>query len=279
MAVDFDRLEREQDKLHAEYVEGKPFPNIVIDDLLLPDVIDQAVADFPGRHSERWLSYSHVNEYKFTDKAVTEWSPTLQEVLADLHSDRFVKFLETLTGIQDLFIDESLECGGLHQSVAGGFLNVHADFTVHPLHRSWARRVNILLYLNEDWDDAWGGQLELWSKDMKRYERKVSPLRNRAAIFSTDKDSFHGHPQPLACPPERARQSMALYYFTEEDDPYVRSTEYRATPGTGWRSSLIYVDKQALRGYDWVKRRLNFNDDTMNKMQAWVSRFRGRKDG
>jgi hypothetical protein len=277
--VDFDRLEGRQDELHARYVGAAPFPHIVLDDFLVPAAVDAAIAEFPARSNERWLAYAHVNEHKFADKDWAEWSPSLQAVLADLQSERFVRFLDSLTGMDGLIIDESLEGGGLHQTVAGGFLNMHADFTVHPQHRSWRRRVNLLLYLNDEWSDDWGGRLELWSKDMKRCEREISPIRNRAVIFTTDVDSFHGHPEPLACPPDQARRSLALYYFTVEDAPYVRSTEYRARPGTGWRGALIYADKQVLRGYDWAKRRLHFSDETMTKVLRRVDRFRRGNDG
>lgn len=276
MTVDFERLEREQDALHEEYVHASPFPHIVIDDFLPEAAIAPAIAEFPDRKDPSWRAYAHVNEHKFADTNWNAWSSSLQAVLADLQSDRFVKFLEALTGMKDLIIDESLEGGGLHQSIAGGYLNMHADFTVHPQHRHWRRRVNLLLYLNDDWDEEWGGRLELWSTDMKRCERAVSPIRNRVVIFTTDVDSFHGHPEPLACPPDRARRSLALYYFTVEHAPYVRSTEYRARPGTGWRSSLIYADKQVLRGYDAVKRRLRFSDEKVNTMLRRLDRFRRR---
>ena len=94
-----------------------------------------------------------------------------------------------------------MEGGGLHQSVHGGFLNIHADFTVHPLHANWRRRVNLLLYFNEDWDPEYGGQLELWSTDIKTRVQVVAPVQNRCVIFTTDPDSFHGHPSRSAVRP------------------------------------------------------------------------------
>jgi len=112
---------------------------------------------------------------------------------------------------------------------------------------------------------------------MQRCVERVAPLGNRAVIFNTDADSFHGHPEPLRCPPGVARQSMALYYFTAEDDPRVRSTEYRARPGEGPRSVLIYLDKQALRTYDRVKRRLGLSDDFASRALNRLRRLRPRR--
>jgi hypothetical protein len=155
-------------------------------------------------------------------------------------------------------------------------LNIHADYTVHPHNRHWLRRVNLLLYLNSDWEPDYGGDLELWTADMKRCAKKVSPISNRVLIFTTDATSFHGHPDPMRCPEGVARRSLALYYFSPEVDPMVRSTEYRARPGDGMHSVLIYADKQLLRAYDWAKRHLGLSDQVASKALAFRDRLRRR---
>ena len=132
--------------------------------------------------------------------------------------------------------------------------------------------VNLLLYLNPTWESAWGGQLQLWSKDMQRAVTRVEPTGNRLFIFTTDEHSYHGHPEPLAVPPGLARQSLALYYFTEEDHVLARSTTYRARPTDGWRGISIYLDTKALAGYDVVKRRLRLSDEAISRTLGWLSR-------
>jgi hypothetical protein len=102
----------------------------------------------------------------------------------------------------------------------------------------------------------------------------IEPRGNRVVIFNTDADSFHGHPDPLQCPLGVSRKSLALYYFTVENDPVIRSTEYRARPGEGLRGILIYLDKQVLRIYDRTKRRLGLSDARMNRLRH---PFRGRR--
>ena len=272
--VDLDRLEREVEQLHERYSSAEPFPHIVLDDLLAPAVAERAIGEFPPLDPAKWNSYLHANERKFSNTDPQTWKPTLQSVLDAFQSPRFVTFLSQLTGIEDLLIDESLEGGGLHQSIAGGFLNIHADFTVHPRHRDWRRRVNLLLYLNADWRSEYGGDLEFWNTDMTRCEVVIAPVGNRAVIFTTDADSFHGHPEPMRCPTGVARQSLALYYFTAEDHPVVRSTDYRARPGDGARSVVIYLDKHALRTYDWAKRHLGLSDRAASKLFGPVERVR-----
>jgi 2OG-Fe(II) oxygenase superfamily len=274
--LDLEGLEGELAELRERYSSAKPFPHIVIDDFLGPEAAKRSTEEFPPVDPELWINWVHVNERKYGNRDPETWGPTLRAVATELNSPRFVDFLGALTGIDSLLVDESMEGGGLHQSLPGGFLNIHADFTVHPHHRRWRRRVNLLLYFNGEWPADYGGELEFWSADMKRRERMIAPVGNRVVIFNTDPDAFHGHPEPLCCPPGTSRQSMAFYYFTAEKDPLVRSTEYRARPGDGWRALPIYLDKQALRTYDWLKRRLGLSDSAASGFLRRLERF-GRR--
>jgi hypothetical protein len=275
--LDLDALRRGVGPLRTQYKSASPFPHVVLDDFLEPAAFTRAMEEFPTLDGGQWISYLHVNERKFGQTDPTTWGPTLRSILEELNSPAFLHFLEELTGIDQLMADPSLEGGGLHQSTTGGFLNIHADFTVHPQHREWRRRVNLLLYLNDDWQPSYGGDLELWSTDMKRREVAVRPIGNRVVVFTTNADSFHGHPEPMTCPPGTARRSLALYYFTEEQAPIVRSTEYRARPGDGARSLLIYADKQVLRLYDRAKRRIGLSDETASRWLARIEKLRHGK--
>ena len=259
------------------YQAATPFPHIAFEDFLNPAVVADAIGEFPEVASEEWKAYAHINERKFSNTEPDSWGPTLKSILAVLNSDEFVAYVSELTGIEGLFADPSLEGGGLHQSTRDGYLNVHADFTVHPHHQNWRRRANLLVYFNEGWDSDWGGELELWSTDMKECVERISPIANRAVIFTTDMDSFHGHPEPMTCPEGTARRSLALYYFSIDDEAVIRSTEYRARPGDGAKAISIFADKQVLRIYDWVKRHLGLSDDFAYKVLRKVDRFRKKR--
>ena len=133
--------------------------------------------------------------------------------------------------------------------------------------------MNVIVYLNEGWREEWGGALELWNRDMSACVAKVAPLFNRVAIFNTDADSFHGLPDALQCPEGVTRKSLALYYFTDEQQPFmVRSTEYRARPGDGAKGLAIWADKLVLRVYDKVKRRFNLDDKFASRVLGMFSR-------
>lgn len=242
------------------YAAAAPFPHAVIDDVLPADVFADAVAEFPPIDDAGWDGYLHVNETKFANPRWDTWGPTLQAIAATFNSPEFVGILEQLTGIDGLLPDPDLDGGGLHQTVRGGHLNVHTDFSTHHARPTWSRRVNALLYLNEHWDQAWGGALELWDADVRTCVRRVEPLPNRLLVFTTDDRSFHGHPDPLRCPPGVARRSLALYYFTEDDAVARRPTHYRGRPGDGAKAFAIWADGRVLAAYDRVRAALGRSD-------------------
>lgn len=274
--VDYDRLTADLPGKAATYAAASPFPHFVFDDVLTPDAFESASAEFPGINDPFWNGYLHVNETKYSNTQPDTWGPTLNAVARELCSERFVNFLGELSGIPQLMADWSMDGGGLHQTLRGGHLNIHADFTTHHDHQDWARRVNILLYLNREWNEEWGGKLELWNKDMSEREGLVVPAPNRMLVFTTSPDSFHGHPDGLACPPDVARRSMALYYFTREDHVERRATNYRARPQDGLKRVAIGADRVALDLYDRAKRRLGIDDAKVNAALTKVHRLRRR---
>jgi hypothetical protein len=123
--------------------------------------------------------------------------------------------------------------GGYHETARGGKLGIHADFRINPqLHLH--RRINVIIYLNEHWEESYGGNLELWSRDMTVKCKEIAPLFNRCVIFNTDAESYHGHPDPLTTPDGVFRRSIALYYYTASREIYKEvpntSTIYHARP-------------------------------------------------
>jgi Rps23 Pro-64 3,4-dihydroxylase Tpa1-like proline 4-hydroxylase len=124
-----------------------------------------------------------------------------------------------MTGIQSLYPDIGLHGAGWHIHGTGGKLNVHLDYSLHPK-LNLQRKLNLILYLTEDWDSSWGGGLELWSHDEqtnkpKKCEKVIDNVFNRAVIFDTTQNSWHGFPEPITCPEGTYRKSIAFYYLTD----------------------------------------------------------------
>ena len=219
---------------HYLYNSNKPFPHIVLDDFLPSETLEKTYWELtnlwnkwgedpfiPDRQSKKkfWPWHNENNELPIVAigrvQELKYKCPTIGKVFDELTSTNFLRFLSELTGIRGLLSDPYFNGGGIHRISSGGHLNIHSDYQLHDITK-WYRRINLLLYLTPNWQEEWGGNLELWDTDMSSKVRDVIPVQNRAVIFNTTTKSFHGHPQPLQCPDDIYRYSIALYYFTVE---------------------------------------------------------------
>lgn len=261
--------------LARQYRDNRPCPHILLQDFLEAETALAMAAEFPRATSDAWTQYKHANENKLGMPKREFFPPTLGAVTDELNSPEFVAWVSQLTGIPNLIADPMLEGGGLHQSGPGGYLNVHTDFSMHHFHAHWHRRVNLILYLNPNWHEEWGGAIELWERGMTRCVAKYPPLLNQALVFTTDERSLHGFPDPLTCPPGHSRKSLALYYYTVEQgkNVIVHSTDYFARPQDGWwKSTMIWLDKKAVDLYSRAKARFGFSDEFASKVLGFLSR-------
>lgn len=260
--------------LSKQYRHNSPIPHLFLPDFLDNDLALALAKEFPAPTTEAWIHYQHHNENKLGMTKRERFPASLGQVTDELNSPEFVSWLSDLTGIPDLLPDPSLEGGGLHQSGRDGFLNVHTDFSHHHYHKHWRRRVNLILYLNPGWQEAWNGDIELWDETMRHCVAKLPPLLNHALIFNTSDVSFHGFPEPLQCPPGESRKSLAFYYYTEDRDhkQHPRSTNYRARPGDGFgQATMIWLDKVAVDLYSRAKVRFGFSDDFASRVLGLIS--------
>ena len=271
----YDAWQDSVDRLAADYQRNEPFPHIHLEGFLKPAVARRVLEEFPDPTSPAWREYKHFNENKLGMTRRDLFPPAVGALIDEFNSPQFVLWLSKLTCIPGLKADPSLEGGGMHQSTRNGFLNIHADFTMHHHHRDWRRRVNLILYLNEGWQDDWGGAIELWDRSMQQCVVRVAPLFNHALIFNTDEASYHGFPDKIACPDGVTRKSLALYYYTlENSSAYARkSTNYRSRPAdTYGKSTLIWLDKMAIRVYSKLKSSFGLSDDLASRILGFFSR-------
>jgi hypothetical protein len=237
-------------KLAGAYKEAEPYPHAVIDDFFEPWVLDAVLAEFPGADDIDWRRFDDYHEVKLASRAEAQLGLATRALVHRLNSSPFLEFLGALTGIEGLVPDPHLEGGGLHQIMPGGKLGVHADFN-KSLRLNLDRRLNVLVYLNDDWKEEYGGHLELWDRAMKACVQRVLPIKNRMVVFSTTDFSYHGHPRPLACPPGRSRKSLALYYYSngrpaEELKGGAHSTLFQLRPGEEQPLSLRLIGEKFL---------------------------------
>jgi Rps23 Pro-64 3,4-dihydroxylase Tpa1-like proline 4-hydroxylase len=208
------------ESMAGEYCFADPFPHIVLDDFLPQALAERMLEHFPAEPlpGDMVFEKGYVGLHK-RQVFPGECDEAVRNTFAFFNSRPMLEFLEGLTAIQGLIPDPYFTGGGFHELRRGGKLGIHADFRINEqLHLT--RRLNVLIYLNKDWRSEYGGELELWARDMSGPKRFVPPLFNRCVVFNTDADSFHGHPEPLNTPEERTRRSIALYYYTASKRVY-----------------------------------------------------------
>ena len=218
------RLNADPAALREQYVNARPFPHIVMDNLFPNEILEEVLDDFPRPDEIAWRKFDNPTEKKLGYWHENPLRPRIQLFLYEMNSAPLLQFLEALTGIEGLVSDPYYGGAGPHQIERGGFLKVHVDFNWHPLLKL-DRRLNMLVYLNKDWKEEYGGHLELWNRDVSRSEQKILPVYNRTVVFSTTDFSYHGHPTPLACPEGRTRKSVSFYYYSNG-----RPDEERSAP-------------------------------------------------
>jgi len=231
---DTDRLMQLAIARADEFRAAQPYPHVVIDDFLPLDQAKVLANVFPTPEDDvAWDHYAAPGlEVKLGCGDETKFPTAIRTALRDLNSSAFVRILEKLTSIEYLLTDVHLLGGGMHLTRHGGVLGIHADFNWHPqIHAH--RRLNLLVYLTPDWRPEYGGELELWSTDGRQLVRRVEPIFNRAVLFATRSDTFHGHPKPWAAPNGINRQSIALYYYTT-DRPEAEKREAHNTLYKGY---------------------------------------------
>lgn len=207
------------EKSRERFRTAKPWPHVVLDGLIDPDLIAAAEAQELGRALQ--LKVHKGNRMVKAESPEVSGRAT-HEILDALLAPQFLGFLEKLTGIAGLIPDPTHYWAGIHVCPPGSSQVLHRDFRLHPT-TGLFHRVNVLIYLNSDWRKEYGGELEMWPPDRSACGQRVSPEAGKVVIFETTPTSYHGLPDPVECPPGRARLSLASFYYTD----YPGSTDRR----------------------------------------------------
>ncbi len=213
--------------VHDDLIVKEPFQHIVLDDFFEPDIADQLSKEFPAFDSPFLWNYDSPLEKKRTCDDWTKFPGLTYRAFFELCSDGFTKLLSSVFKVSHqpqkyLLADYGLHGGGWHMHGRGGKLNIHQDYSIHPKMTSYKRNFNIIIHLSKDWNPSWGGGIQLWSHNnetnrpkecIQNYDFKF----NRAVIFDTTCNSWHGLPDPLDCPEDQYRKTFAVYYLSNID--------------------------------------------------------------
>jgi hypothetical protein len=242
--------------LRAQFHQAQPFRFAVIDDFLEPQVAESILAEFPGIDPS-WLDANGLHTKNKWTLPVPSGSMAAR-YFAAVSSNEFRSVLGEITGVDNLLEDPNLLGAGYHQILDGGFLNVHIDFNKLE-GTNLDRRLNLILYLNKDWRESYGGYLELWDMATKTRVANIAPIFNRAVVFETNEVSFHGHPVPLNTQGAQTRKSLSVYYYTDGRSDFEaktrHSTVYVNVEGSKGKAKLLFNGLRQLIGFGWLRRR------------------------
>lgn len=246
------------DELREKVRNAKPFPFFSIDNFLEANFAEEVLASFPSYAEAQKIGrqFQAVNEQgkvQVTDSKT--FAPAVQKLNEGLASPAWLELLSYVMDIPNLLPDDQLVGGGIHQTGPRGHLDVHVDFNFIK-DRDLHRRLNILVYFNKDWKPEWGGNVELWDKNVKVCHHSFSPIFNRCVVFATSEISYHGV-TAVKCPEGNSRKSFAAYYYTKEApagwDGQFHSTVFRARPDELAKKWLSMPLENAMRSMQRLK--------------------------
>lgn len=240
-----DQIFANLESLRKNFQEAMPYRHVVIPGFLNVSVASQLAREFPPIQGME-VQYQGLNEKKAEHSTFDHLTPVFSELKKELASEKLVKLVEDVTGIKNLIpLGDRYGCG-LHQGGRGSFLDIHVDYNLHPIERK-QRRLNLIIFLNPEWNKEWGGELELWNKDVSQCIQAIPPLFNQAVIFECHDHSFHGY-SSIQCPQEITRKSFYQYYFTEPSEKMLfHDTIFKNKPGASLPRRTLVSAKEFVK--------------------------------
>lgn len=258
------------ESLNKSFINGEPYEHVVINNFFNKDFLIGLINNFPSidDSNNKWYIYNNPIEKKY---ALNNFNnlPIYNELFKYLQTDDFISIISNVTSIKNLENDPHLHGAGLHYHPRGGKLDMHLDYSIHPI-TGKERRVNLIIYLNNEWKEEYNGDLQLWDTNFIEPIKKYYPYYNRAILFRTSDISYHGLPNPIKCPESTGRKSLAIYYVSEpRENPIMRlKAEYRPLPNQPLNENLKQL-------YEIRKHRLITNKDLEEIYPNWQKEGNG----
>lgn len=222
---DFKKLANHHKKILN--VTNKPYGHCTTKNFFPENIIKNIASSFKFPNTVGSTSDPLFQKTKRSLNTYNLFPEEIKKTIDYLNSENFINILEEKFNIKNLVPDASLFGGGMHESRNGGYLKIHSDF-IYIRKKKLKRMLNLLVYLNDGWNESWGGAIELWDQNMNNSFLRVYPKINHALIFRTDTESNHGFPDPIKCPQDVGRKSLALYYYINDNSLFKRTKYYYA---------------------------------------------------
>ena len=250
------------DSLSEKYISAVPYEHLVINNFFDEGYAEELVKNTPDP-DDTWFKYDNPFEGKYLFNNFKE-GDAVKKAIDYLYEPDFIKLMSKLTGVNNLESDPSLNAGGLHAYPRNGISGIHLDYTIHPTLNK-ERRVSIIVYLSKGWKPEWGGQLNIWDRQLTKKTTIEHDLWNTAIIFKTNGPTYHGVAEPLKCPEGTYRKSIGIYYLTEPTAESLVNPRYHAvyfpTPGAE-------VSDKLKKLYE-IRKERRITEDDMSDWPTW----------
>jgi Rps23 Pro-64 3,4-dihydroxylase Tpa1-like proline 4-hydroxylase len=239
------------DEISNQFINAKPFEHVIIPNFLNEEYANKISNKFPTNLNE-WHKYCNPLEVKYAFDDINSLDNDIKKVFYILSSEQVIEKVSKITNISNLTYDNYLHGAGLHAHPRYGRLNMHLDYEKHP-YTSLQRRLNIILYMNKEWETSWNGATELWDEKMENCVVKSEIKFNTAIMFKTNEISWHGVPEKIMCPENVYRKSIAYYYLSPLENK--SDVNKIGNDGSGYRTKATFI-----------KRPQDVNDERMEKL-------------
>jgi hypothetical protein len=257
------------DGLGRTFQTNQPFSHLVIPNFLEPAFCQELLTQFPAFDEKKALNEMGLVGGKAVQERLEQIGPAYGKFDQTIRSAEFLELFSRITGIPNLLYDPEYVGGGTHENRHGQDLDVHVDFNYHPRLRLH-RRLNLILFLNPEWREEWGGCLQLhknpWLPPEEDEVVTTLALMNYAVVFETTETSWHGF-ERIQLPADRrnlSRKSIAVYFYTAE----------RPAEQTAPHHSTVYVPRHLpdhiRAGYTLTKADEQRIRDLINRRDAQI---------
>lgn len=231
-------------KLKLQYQQHPSYGLINIPNFLSNTITQQCADELDALPLDQGKHFTRRGScmYEYNDLTLT---PVQDKLVHEMHSSKFIRWLEELTGVEKLIPDPHLIGAGYMKSFAGDSLKVHTDFNwVEETHLH--RAVSIIVYFNKDWQESWGGCLNFYDFKNETLLSSIKPDWGNMLVWTYHNLIYHGYPEPMTCPSDQSRKGMRLFYYQSKSKPDAENPPHR---------SLYWFDKEEGLPYDIKQKR------------------------
>lgn len=201
-----------------EYLTGKPVSQLIIDNFLPNEVYQEILNELDNYPEEMWAIKNLPSSGIRKESKNFNATPLLRTVANSFTSDLFVSWMKKITNNDQIIPDVEFLGAGLASAPQGSYLGLHVDFNWNNTLKL-NRKFNLLFYLNKEWKEEWGGELEIWNFEKTKLESKILPMPNRLIFWEHDERLVHGYPTPIKSPSGVERQNLMVLYYTSNGSP------------------------------------------------------------